>query len=178
MDIIRGIYLSVGAALLSLLMTGCADTASGVTKGVLDKVFEPDPPKVVIRIKTEADVNPDMMGRPSPIVIRVYDLRSDDIFNNADFFPLYEDDAGILGDDMTARDELELPPGESVEIEKELDMEAKFIGIMAAYRDLDNATWRGSIETPPDETTYIDVTLGRLAISVKKGEKKGGFLGF
>ena len=171
MDIIRGIFLSVGGAVLGMLMTGCADTASGVTKGVLDKVFEPDPPKVVIRIKTENDLNPDMMGRPSPIVVRIYDLRSDDIFNNADFFPLYEDDAGILGDDMTARDELELPPGERVEIEKELDMEAKYVGVMAAYRDLDNAVWRGSIPTPVNKTTYIDVQVGELTLAEKEGQK-------
>ncbi|MEN8166452.1 MAG: type VI secretion system lipoprotein TssJ [Pseudomonadota bacterium] len=169
MNIRRRNFLTIGAVLSGLLITGCATTA---------KLMEPDPAKVVIRIASSTDLNPDMMGRASPIVVRVYELKSDDIFNNADFFALYDEDASILGDDMTARDEMNIPPDEHVSIEKELDIEARYIGVIAAYRDLDNAVWRGSIETPLDETTYIDVTLGKLSLSVKKGEKKGGFFGF
>jgi type VI secretion system protein VasD len=169
MNIRRRNFLAIGAVLSGLLITGCATTA---------KLMEPDPAKVVIRIASSTELNPDMMGRASPIVVRVYELKSDDIFNNADFFALYDEDASILGDDMTARDEMNIPPGENVSIEKELDIEARYIGVIAAYRDLDNAIWRGSIETPLDETTYINVTLGKLSLSVKKGEKKGGFFGF
>ena len=133
--------------------------------------MEPDPPKVVVRITSSTDLNPDITGRASPIVVRVYELKSDDIFNNADFFALYEQDTSILGGDMTGRDEMEIPPGENASIEKELDIEARYIGVIAAYRDLDNAVWRGSIETPLDKTTYIDVTLNKLSLSVTKGEK-------
>jgi len=165
----RRTFLAAGAVLSGLLIAGCATTA---------KLMEPDPAKVVIRITSSTDLNPDMMGRPSPIVVRVYELKSDDILNNADFFALYEQDTSILGSDMTGRDEMEIPPGENITIEKELNIDARYIGVIAAYRDLDNAVWRGSIATPLDETTYIDVRLDKLTLSVMKGEKKGGFLGF
>lgn len=169
MNISRRTFLGVSAVLSGLLIAGCGATA---------KLMEPDPAKVSIRINSSTDLNPDMMGRASPIVVRIYELKSDDIFNNADFFALYEQDASILGGDMTGRDEMDIPPGENAAIEKELNIEARYIGVIAAYRDIDNAVWRGSIETPLDETTYIDITLGKLSLSVKKGEKKGGFLGF
>ena len=71
--------------------------AAGVGCSTIDKVFEDKPPKAVIRISSDPDINPDMNGRPSPIVLRIYALKSDDIFNNADFFALYENDASILG---------------------------------------------------------------------------------
>ncbi|VAW79440.1 hypothetical protein MNBD_GAMMA15-1795 [hydrothermal vent metagenome] len=169
MNIKRRVFLAAGVVLSGLLIAGCATTA---------KIMAPDPAKVVIRISSSADLNPDMMGRASPIVVRVYALKSDDTFNNADFFALYEQDTSILGGDMTSRDEMDIPPGESITIEKELNIDARYIGIIAAYRDLDNAVWRGRIETPLDKTTYIDVTLGKASLSIKKGEKKGGFLGF
>ncbi len=165
----RKLSLVLGAALSALLIAGCATTA---------KLMEPDPASVVIRIATSTEVNPDLMGRPSPIVVRVYELKSDDIFNNADFFALYEQDDSILGNDMVGRDEMEIPPGENLSMEKQLDMDARYIGVIAAYRDLDNAIWRGSIATPIDETTYIDITLGKLSLTVKQGEKKGGILSF
>ena len=169
MNIKRRTFLVASTILSGLLITGCGTTA---------KLMEPDPAKVVISLTSSTDLNPDMMGRASPIVVRIYELKSDDIFNNADFFALYEQDTSILGGDMTGRDEMEIPPGENASIEKELNIEARHIGVIAAYRDLDNAVWRGTIETPLDETTYIDITLGKLSLSVKKGEKKGGFLGF
>jgi len=45
------------------------------------------------------------------------------------------------------------------------------VGVLAAYRDLDNAVWRGNIETPINEKTFIDVTLERLTLSVTPGKK-------
>jgi type VI secretion system protein VasD len=158
----------LAAVLSGLLIAGCGTAA---------KIMEPDPPKVVIRIAASTELNPDMMGRPSPVVIRIYELKSDDIFNNADFFALYEQDTSILGDTMTGRDEMQIPPGEQAMIEKELDMESRYVGVMAAYRDLDNAIWRGIIETPLDETTYVDVMLDELTLTVNQGEKKGGLFG-
>lgn len=170
--------VAVTAPLLCAVIIGCSSTVSGVTRGVLDKVLDDEPPEVVIRINAAADINPDISGRPSPIVVRIYALKSDDIFNNADFFALYEKDSATLGDTMTSREELEISPGESLELEQEYDLKTTHVGVLAAYRDLDNAIWRSAIETPINEKTYIDVELERLTLSVTPGKKKGGFFGF
>jgi len=172
------ILAAVTGPLLCIAVSGCSSTVSGITKGVLDKALEDDPAEVVIRIKSAADINPDISGRPSPIVVRIYSLKSDDRFNNADFFALYEEDSTVLGDTMTSREELEISPDVRMKIEKEYDLNTTHVGVLAAYRDLDNAIWRGSIETPVNEKTYIDVTLERLTLSVTAGEKKGGFFSF
>ena len=174
----KWILVAVTGPLLCIAIIGCSNTVSGVTKGVLDKVFEDEPPKVVIRIKSAEDINPDISGRPSPMVVRIYALKTDNIFNNADFFALYGEENTILGDTITAREELEISPGDSIELEKEYDLKTTHVGVLAAYRDLDNAIWRGSIETPVNEKTYIDVALERLTLSVTPGKKKGGFFGF
>ena len=174
----KWILVAITGPLLCAAVIGCSSTVSGITKGVLDKALEDEPAEVVIRIKSAADINPDISGRPSPIIIRIYSLKSDGIFNNADFFALYEEDSTILGDTMTSREELEISPGDSMKIEKEYDLNTTHVGVLAAYRDLDNAIWRSSIETPINEKTYIDVVLERLTLSVTPGKKKGGFFGF
>ena len=174
----KWILVAITGPLLCAAVIGCSSTVSGITKGVLDKALEDEPAEVVIRIKSAADINPDISGRPSPIIIRIYSLKSDDIFNDADFFALYEEDSTILGDTMTSREELEISPGDSMKIEKEYDLNTTHVGVLAAYRDLDNAIWRSSIETPINEKTYIDVVLERLTLSVTPGKKKGGFFGF
>jgi type VI secretion system protein VasD len=169
---IRPFLIIVFTGLLAAtLISGCSSK-----KGVIDKVFGDSPPKTVIHISASPDLNPDIQGRPSPIVLRIYTLYADDIFRNADFFALYENDTAILGDDMAARDEYEISPGKTLKLdERELPMQARYIGVMAAYRDLDNAVWRGTIETPVDEVTYVNISLGKLTLTVSKGEKKGWF---
>ena len=50
MKISKWILATVTGSLLCTVIIGCAGTASGVTKGVLDKVFEDEPSEVFIRI--------------------------------------------------------------------------------------------------------------------------------
>lgn len=150
------------------LIVGCTMFAVAGCSGM--KLFGDKPPKVVIHITSSNDINPDISGRPSPVVLRIYALKNDDIFNTADFFALYENDKSILGDTMTAREEVELAPGDSIQMEKEFSMDTTHVGVIAAYRDLDNATWRGSIATPKNQTTTINISVGRLALSVTAGK--------
>ena len=46
----------------------------------------PKPTLVQVALSAQANVNPDSRGRPSPIVVRFYELKTPTAFNNADFF--------------------------------------------------------------------------------------------
>ena len=48
------------------------------------------PPLLRGAINADPSVNPDRGGRPSPIVVRVYELKSVAAFNSADFFSLFD----------------------------------------------------------------------------------------
>ena len=50
--------------------------------------------KAAMTLVATADTNPDGSGRPSPIVVRVYQLKTDGAFKGADFFALYDDEIG------------------------------------------------------------------------------------
>src|SRR5262245_12884012 len=103
------------------------------------------PPKATkarMTVLAQADVNPDATGRPSPVVVRVYQLQQDAKFANADFFALFDDEQQALGADLLARDEITLAPGERKEVQVEVKGEAKFLGAVAAFRDIRNSQWR------------------------------------
>ena len=72
----------------------------------------PKPVKTHIAVTATADVNPDSAGKAAPVVVRVYQLKSDVAFSSADFFALFDDDKKVLAGDLVARDEFELSPGE------------------------------------------------------------------
>lgn len=128
----------------------------------------PPPPPTIVQLTVEAaaDVNPDAAGRPSPVLVRVYELTSPAGFAGADFFQLFEQDQAVLGADLVARDDLTLEPGETQTLTKEIDPRTQFLGIMAAYRDIDGSVWRATVAVPPNQTTAVTATIGATAVNV------------
>jgi type VI secretion system protein VasD len=124
------------------------------------------PTRIEANIVAAADLNPDYSGQASPLVVRLYQLKSPVAFNNASFFALYDSDAAALGDDLKGREEIELKPGDNLEIERELQPETRFIGLLAGYRDIENASWRAVAEVPEGETTDLRFDFGRLAVKI------------
>ena len=160
------IFFSLCYFSLLVYLTGCASTAAGVTKGTLDKIFEDDPPVLDAIYVASPELNPDRKGESSPLVVRIYELKSPTEFNATQFFPLYEDEKDVLGDDLVAFEEKEILPEEKGEIKKELNMETRYIGILGAYRDIEHAVWRVYVETPLDETTEVIIKFDKLSISI------------
>lgn len=123
---------------LALLLPGCASKPPP----------SPPPPKpkiLTIELQAAPNLNPNINGRPSPVVVRLYELKSTAQFQSADFISLFEKDQSLLGGDVAVREEFVLSPGESKSIRREFGADSKFIAVMAAFRDLERATWRGSI---------------------------------
>jgi type VI secretion system protein VasD len=97
---------------------------------------------VQMSVMTSADVNPDARKRPSPVVVRVYALKSSAAFDSADFFSLFDKDTATLGADLVQKEEFLMTPGQQKALPFKFEPEVKVIAVMAAFRDLENARWR------------------------------------
>lgn len=124
------------------------------------------PTLVQAQLSASADVNPDSNGRASPIVVRVYDLKSTAAFDSADFFSLWDKDQATLGADMTAREEYLLRPGEQRSLQRMPQNGAAYLGVIAAFRDIEHARWRATIAVPPNKTTLLTIKLQTLGVVV------------
>lgn len=107
------------------------------------------PPLLKADVKVGNDSNPDRNGRASPVVVRVFELKSLAAFNSADFFSLYDKESETLGADLNGKEEFRLRPGETVSLNHPLKPDTKFVAALAAFRDLDKSRWRSAIEVPP-----------------------------
>ena len=88
------------------------------------------------------ELNQDIKGRGAPMLVRVYELRSEVAFQDAEFFALQTTDKAVLGVDLLAVDQYIIRPGETRQILRKSHPQTTAIGVFAAYRDLPNATWR------------------------------------
>jgi type VI secretion system protein VasD len=141
-------------ALAAATMAGCAQDLT--------------PRTVALRFLVEADVaiNPNETGEPSPIVLRIYELKSITAFNQAQFFELLDNDTQKLGADLVAKREFELKPGDRQEYTRQTSLETRHIGVIGGFRVLESARWRVSTELNPDQGTNIVVTVTAQAVNV------------
>ena len=118
-------------------------------------------------VAAHADVNPDANGRPSPVVVRVYQLKDDAAFKNADFFALFDKEQATLATSLIDRQEYELTPGEQRSVDFPVSGEAKFLGVAAAFRDIRNAEWR-ALTAAPKKGYKNMVKTDAVTVSVEK----------
>ncbi|MDA8363274.1 MAG: type VI secretion system lipoprotein TssJ [Gammaproteobacteria bacterium] len=143
---------------LVVLLGGCASSGPTTISSAGD-------------IVVASDVNPNPAGRPSPVVLHIYELRGKGAFNGADFFALYGAPAKTLGRDLVNDQEFEMQPGQSQTFNRKLPTGTRYIGVVAAFRDVNQAVWRSVAAVPqPKHGLTSDVDFlhhPKVAIHIK-----------
>jgi type VI secretion system protein VasD len=123
--------------------------------------------KAKVALAASPDVNPDASGKPSPVVVRVYQLKGDVAFSGADFFALFDDEMKVLGPELIGREEYLLTPTETRTVELVVPKTARFVGVVAAYRDIRNSQWRVVVPAPLKNNTTLSVERARVQLVSK-----------
>lgn len=190
-----GSYQSVKVAFIVLVIAylmGC-QSMNGAVGGYfgLDTDLQID-------FKVDADINPDELGKASPLFIRMYELKANKMMKKADFIEIYERDKEVLGSDMVAMHKLKrFKPGESRTEYFVLDKKAHYVALYAEFLEFKEAKYklvipvvannvfRNSVtirvagnELIVDETVNVDVEESdRLKRATEKTKKSSEALG-
>lgn len=116
-------------------------------------------------IQAAADLNPSVSQRPSPLLLRVYELKTAAGFNQADFMALYQSDAATLGADMVSREEFTLQPGETRPYNKQLGPETRFLAVFAGFRNLEKARWRVAVPVEAGRAQKVLIRAEALSVA-------------
>ncbi|QXI48358.1 MULTISPECIES: type VI secretion system lipoprotein TssJ [Pseudomonas] len=120
--------------------------------------------KLDLTLTATDQLNLDINGRPSPVVVRLFELKHPVAFESSDFFSLYQRPKETLSQDMVASEEHELRPGETLALKLSIDPDSRFVGILAAYRDLDQAHWRRVQAIRAGERVVVNLYLDQAGI--------------
>lgn len=150
----------LGALCLALLLGACTGQKT------------PDPTLLDLTLKGGEDLNPDLNGRPSPLVVRLIELKNPVGFENAEFFPLYENAKQALAPDWVAEEEIELRPGETRELKLKVQGDSRYVGIYGAYRNLGESQWRQVIQLKPNALAQVRLKLSADGIQAAPAAKE------
>jgi type VI secretion system protein VasD len=138
-------------------------------------VAPPAPPIVArVTIVVAPDVNPNGSGRPSPVFLRLYQLRDGAKFLNGEFGDVTTHSDQVLAATLIGRDERMVQPGTTTTLSLTIAPETGLIGVVAEYRDLSNSQWRAVSPAPAgglltlfkDHSLMVDVNRQGVAVSV------------
>ncbi|NQZ32441.1 MAG: type VI secretion system lipoprotein TssJ [Oceanospirillaceae bacterium] len=133
MRFIKFIFIYTAIITSSVILSACK---------TIPTISFDDPDKIInISISANSGSNPDLAGRPSPTVIKIYQLSSDGKFKQTDFFTLYDDDSTLSSDVLEHR-ELLLASQSSNSLLMTLDPKTQYIGITAAFQQSNNAKYK------------------------------------
>lgn len=129
----------------------------------------PPPPKIVsLTIMAAANVNPNDSGLPAPVVVNVYQLTSETGFAETDFFQLQQDAAAALGDELIVSDTYVMLPGAVEVYQREVGEDVRFLGVVAAFRDLSAGKWRSYHAVAPATVTLLEAELSGTEVNMRK----------
>jgi type VI secretion system protein VasD len=96
----RTVFQSVIVSLLSIVMLALLSACASAP---------PKPDPVDMQITATADVNPDMQGRPSPVILHIIELSSTEQFNRLDYMGLTQPSGAGLGADAPGLEGVFIP---------------------------------------------------------------------
>lgn len=151
----------VPLSLIALLL-GC-----GSAPPVAPVPEAPPPPTLTVEIAAASDANRSPDGKALAVVVRLYELKSHGVFAKADFFSLYDREGEVLGGDLIVRNEVTLAPGQSISIKRPLNPEATYLGVIAAFRDLDQSRWRDLMGLKLATNNQLSIEVGANVVSIR-----------
>lgn len=107
-------------------------------------------PIVRVDLRSDETLNPDRKGDPLPVVVRVYQLNDKGAFESATFNQIWKNDEGVLGGTLLTRNELILSPASSGKVELDRHEQAKYVGVVAVFRNPVERKWRAMRELSDD----------------------------
>ena len=97
-----------------------------------------------IFMSVKNDLNPDQNNRPLSLVLRVYQLKDKTAFEQFSLSDLasQKSDDDIFANSLVSRREFVVVPGQDREIDIEVSSSARYVGVVAMFRQPDENRWK------------------------------------
>jgi type VI secretion system protein VasD len=136
----------LSAAVCAILTIAGCGMAQSVKTGTVDAAkwaFTTQIKTMNLDLMSRSSLNTSGAGQSLSTVLRVYQLKTPQAFEQLDYAQLQDNDLDALKPDLLGTIDLVLRPNASASISEPMDENAQFVGIVAFFRDGGrDSTWR------------------------------------
>jgi type VI secretion system protein VasD len=160
------------AAAILLGSTGRAEPAPDQGSAAPAK---PEPFSIEATLVGGPNLNPNLEGRASPVVVRLFELKQTGAFKAASFAALFDRSQEALGADLLGQQEFILRPGEIRHYDRAGSPMAAALGLAAAFRSPEKESWRLVVPLAPGvhNLLLIDFDDNQIRVPSVSAESNG-----
>lgn len=141
------IYLTL--LIMVLLMSGC---------------MSKDPTHIDLEITSSKEINSDEDNFSSPLMLLFYELSSADKFSKYQYWDLLDNAEQKLDQDVISQTKFIILPNEIHTYQIAFDEKAKYLGIVAKFRDIKESKWRHIINLEKDSANEAELKIDKNSI--------------
>lgn len=127
------------------------------------------------RVQASESLNVDAQGQSLALLTRIYKLRSPNAIMQVpyDVFGDAAKEKARLGDELIEARELQLVPGQTIDVTDKTAREARYVAIVALYRQPADQRWRYVFSSEAAEKSGLSLGAHACALTVQVGEPIG-----
>lgn len=144
-----------------------------LTLGLCLAACSTQPPHAYFEAQAVNYLNPDAQGRPSPVVVSIYELSHETAFKSASYSQLYTQADEVLGNQLLDRHQIEIRPNEQRFFNEPLSPNTRYLGFVAGFRNINLADWKLWIPMSEDAANINLKLLLETQSLVVQQQKKG-----
>lgn len=138
-----------------LIMTGCSNT----------------PVKVRSTIIAEKNINKNIRNQPSPVVLKIFQLKSINLFNKAGYLSLTKFPKLYLKSELIKEETIIIRPNQSIPYKTDMSPKTRFIGVVGLFRNKNNVSWKTSHKVSIVHFEKIDIKVEGNSIKIKQSNE-------
>ncbi|WP_368875565.1 type VI secretion system lipoprotein TssJ [Proteus penneri] len=157
--------------IVTFAIAGCGltQTISDGTVSLTKSIFYKQIKILHLDFTAREALNTDDNGSSLSVIVRVFQLKSADTFNNSDYLSLFNQNDDVLKSSLLAQKDLRIRPGESISLDMSMEKETEFVAIATMFHTPNEAknNWRIVIpknELDPDKARKIELSENTLIL--------------
>lgn len=157
--------------IVTFAIAGCGltQTISDGTVSLTKSIFYKQIKILHLDFTAREALNTDDNGSSLSVIVRVFQLKSADTFNDSDYLSLFNQNDDVLTSSLLAQKDLRIRPGESISFDMAMEKETEFVAIAIMFHTPDETknNWRIVIpknELDPDKARKIVLAENTLTL--------------
>lgn len=158
---------SLSLMFICLLLAGCSFWGEDIQEPLTVQG------QLTVKVTTQRNINQNVNGQASPLELRIYQLSSDDAFNQAQFLQIYNDEQGVLKSDLISTRHLpSILPGQTLEQVLPMSLETRYIAVFGEFANYREAKSKAIYKVDQFGLVTVVVSVDGINLSISGAEDK------
>ena len=154
--------LLVLAMASALAGCGLTQTVSDGTVAMTKSIFYKQVKTLHLDISARDAINNNASGAPLSTVVRIYQLKERNVFDDTDYPSLFAQDSQAINADLVAEKDIRIRPGSAVSVDVPMAEKAQYVAVAGMFLspDITQNTWRIVLsrdDLDPDKARHIEL---------------------